>query len=52
MRDFDLSESEAETVYYYLTEKDANSKGKPPINENVKDVLDHIKELTDIVNDL
>lgn len=52
MHDFDLSESEAETVYYYLTEKDANSKGKPPINENVKDVLDHIKELTDIVNDL
>lgn len=52
MRDFDLSESEAETVYYYLTEKDANSKGKPPINENVKDVLDHIKALTDIVNDL
>ncbi|BAM99139.1 hypothetical protein [Bacillus phage PM1] len=52
MHDFDLSESEAETVYYYLTEKDANSKGKPPINENAKDVLDHIKELTDIVNDL
>lgn len=52
MHDFDLSEYEAETVYYYLAEKDANSKGKPPIDKNVKYVLEHIKELTDIVIDL